>query len=120
MLEHFLSFTDLKEDKLDTLDDYEGIYRHVPVKAPTDELDHLKLEGCVLILLDLCCCREGSTVFLKLPNVETRATLRHKISSAILENLPTNNKVSAPFLYSTEKLNRLNAEIRSVNSSNSK
>ena len=85
-------YTDLKEDKLDTLNDHKVIYRHVPVKAPTNETEHLKLEGCALMLLNLCCCNmEGSTVFLKLLNVEARATLLHFFSSAELENLPTNN-----------------------------
>ena len=85
-------YTDLKEDKLDTLNDHKVIYRHVPVKAPTNETEHLKLEGCALMLLNLCCCSvEGSTVFLKLLNVEARATLLHFFSSPELENLPTNN-----------------------------
>ena len=90
----------MKEDKLDTLDYYNlVIYRHVPVKAPTNEIEHLKLEGCALRLLNLCCCSvEGSRVFLKLPNAEARTTLlRNCFYSTDFENLPTN------FLYSTEK-----------------
>ena len=83
----------MKEDKLNTLDYYKVIYRHVPVKAPTNEIEHLKLEGCALRLLNLCCCSvEGSRVFLKLPNVEARTTmLRNCFSSTEFENLPTNN-----------------------------